>query len=67
MKELNTFLPNLKFTLESLKKRVVFLDLKFSLENGSTSTDNTKNSMICSQNLRLAIFVCIKRTLINIS
>ena len=49
MKELNIFLPNVKFTLESSKKRVDFLDLKVSLENGSIRTDHTKNSIIFSQ------------------
>ena len=33
MEKLNNFLPNLKFTYESSKKRAVFLDLNVSLEN----------------------------------
>ena len=38
MEGLNNFLPNL-FTYESSKKRVAFLDLNISLENGSVTTD----------------------------
>ena len=42
---LNNFLPNLKFTYESSKKRVAFLDLNVSLENGSVTTDlHTKST-----------------------
>ena len=33
MEKLNNFLPNFKFTYQSSKKRVVFLDLNVSLEN----------------------------------
>ena len=39
MEGLNNFLPNLQFTYESSKKRVAFLDLNVSLENGSVTTD----------------------------
>ena len=39
MEGLKNFLPNLKFTYESSKKRVAFLDLNDSLENGSVTTD----------------------------
>ena len=34
MEKLNQFLPNLKFTYESSQKKVAFLDLNVSLENG---------------------------------
>ena len=45
MEGLKNFLPNLKFTYESSKKRVAFLDLNVSLENGSVTTDlHTKST-----------------------
>ena len=40
MEVLNNFSPNLEFTYESSKKRVAFLDLNVSLENGSVTTDS---------------------------
>ena len=39
MEKLNQFLPNLKFTYESSQKKVAFLDLNVSLENGCITTD----------------------------
>ena len=51
MKGLNGFLPNLQFIYESLKKRVAFLDLNVSLENGSVSTDLHAKSTDCNQYL----------------
>ena len=47
MEGLNNFLPNLQFTCESLKKRVTFLDLNVSLENGSVTTDLHTKSTDC--------------------
>ena len=45
MEELHNFLPNLEFTYKSSKKRVAFLDLNVSLENGSVTTDlHTKST-----------------------
>ena len=49
MEGLNNFLPNLKFTCESSKKRVAFLDLNVSLENGSVTTDLHSKSTDCHQ------------------
>ena len=51
MEELNNLFPNLKFTYESLKKRVEFLDLNISLENGSIATDLRTKSTDCHQGL----------------
>ena len=48
---LNNFLPNLQFTYESSKKRVAFLDLNVSLENGSITTDLHTKSKNCYQYL----------------
>ena len=39
MEKLNQFLSNLKFTYESSQKKVAFLDLNVSLENGCITTD----------------------------
>ena len=44
---LYNFLPN--FTYESSKKRVAFLDLNASLENGSVTTDLHTKSTDCHQ------------------
>ena len=45
MEGFNNFLPNLKFTYESSKKKIAFLDLNVSLENGSVITDlHTKST-----------------------
>ena len=49
MERLNNFLPNLQFTYESSKKRVAFLDLNVSLENGSITTDLHTKSTNCHQ------------------
>ena len=43
------FLPNLQFTYESSKKRVAFLDLNVSLENGSVTKDLHTKSADCHQ------------------
>ena len=43
--------PNLQFTYESSKKRVAFLDLNISLENGSVTTDLHTESTNCHQYL----------------
>ena len=51
MEELNKLFPNLKFTYESLKKTVAFLDLNISLENGSIATDLRTKSTDCNQGL----------------
>ena len=42
---------NLKFTNESLEKRVVFLDLNVSLKNGSFTTNLHTRSIGCLQDL----------------
>ena len=39
MEGLDNFLPNIQFTCDLSKKRVTFLDLNVSLENGSITTD----------------------------
>ena len=49
MEGLNNFLPNFKFTSESSKKRVSFLDLNVNLENGSVTTDLHTTSTDCHQ------------------
>ena len=49
MERFNIFLQNLQFTYESSKKRVAFLDLNFSLENGSVTTDLHSKSTDCHQ------------------
>ena len=43
------FLPNLQFTYQSSKKRVAFLDLNVSLENGLVNTDLIIKSTDCHQ------------------
>ena len=37
LEALDNFLPNIQFTYDLLKKRVAFLDLNVSLENGSVT------------------------------
>ena len=44
MEKLNQFLPNLKFTYESSQRKVAFLDLNVSLENGCITTDLYTNN-----------------------
>ena len=51
MKGLNAFLPNLQFIYKSSKKRVAFLDLNVSLENGSITTDLHTKRTDCNQYL----------------
>ena len=51
MVKLNQFLPNLKFTYESSQKKVAFLDLNVSLENGCITTDLYTKSTDCHQYL----------------
>ena len=51
MQKLNQFLPNLKFMDESSQKKVVFLDLNVSLENGCITTDLYTKETDCHQNL----------------
>ena len=51
MEKLNQFLPNLKFTYESSQKKVAFLDLNVSLENGCITTDLYSKSTDCHQYL----------------
>ena len=51
MEKLNQFLPNLKFTYESSQKKVAFLDLNVSLENGCITTDLYTKSTDCHQYL----------------
>ena len=47
----NNFLPNLRFTYDSSKKRVAFLDINVSLKNGSVTTDLHTKSTDCHQYL----------------
>ena len=47
MEGLNIFWLNLLFTHESSKKRVAFLDLNVSLENGSVTTDSRNKNRDC--------------------
>ena len=51
MEKLNQFLLNLKFTYESSQKKVAFLDLNVSLENGCITTDLYTKSTDCHQYL----------------
>ena len=51
MEKLNQFLPNLRFTYESSQKKVAFLDLNVSPENGCTTTDLYTKSTGCHQYL----------------
>ena len=51
MERLNNFLWNLQFTYESSKKRVTFLDLNVSLQNGSITIDLHNKSTDCHQYL----------------
>ena len=48
---MNQFLPNLKFTYESSQRKVAFLDLNVSLENGCITTDLYTKSTDCHQYL----------------
>ena len=50
-RDLIDFFPNLQFTYESSKKRVAFLGLNVSLENGSVTTDLHIKSTDCHQHL----------------
>ena len=47
----NSFTPNLKFTYESSKKDISFLDLKVSLTKGKLSTDLHIKPTDCHQYL----------------
>ena len=49
MEGVNNFLPNVQFTYMSSKKRIAFLDLRASLENGSITTDLHIKSTNCHQ------------------
>ena len=51
MEELVKFLPNIKFTHESSKKRVAPVGFTVSLENGSITIDLHKNYIDCHQHL----------------
>ena len=51
MEKTNIFLPNLKFTYESSQKRLAFLDLNVSPENGCITTDLYIKSAYCHQYL----------------
>ena len=51
MEKLNQFLPNLKFTYESSQKKVAFLDLNVSFENGCIITYLYTKSTDCHQYL----------------
>ena len=51
MEKLNQFLSNLKFTYQSSQKKVAFLDLNVSLENGCITTDLYSKSTDCHQYL----------------
>ena len=51
MEKLNKFLPNLKFTYESSRKKVAFLDLNVSLGNGCITIDLYTKSTDCHQYL----------------
>ena len=51
MEKLNQFLSNFKFTYESSQKKVAFLDLNISLENGYITTGLYTKSRDCHQYL----------------
>ena len=51
MEKFNQFLSNLKFTYQSSQKKVAFLDLNVSLENGYITTDLYSKSTDCHQYL----------------
>ena len=51
MSSFDSFTPNLKFTYESNKKDISFLDLKVSLTNGKLSTDLHTKATDCHQYL----------------
>ena len=51
MSSFNSFFPNLKFTYESSKKDISFLDLKFSLSKNKLSTDFNIKPTDCHQYL----------------
>ena len=51
MSSFNSFTPNLKFTYESSKKDISFLDLKVSLTKGKLSTDLHIKATDCHQYL----------------
>ena len=51
MEKLNQFLPNLKFRDESSQKKVAFLNLNVSLENGCITPDLYIKSTDCHQYL----------------
>ena len=51
MEKLNQFLSNFKFTYESSQKKVAFLDLNISLENGCITTGLYTKSRDCHQYL----------------
>ena len=54
MGELNKFLPNLKFTYETSKDKLAFLDLNVSLKNGVISTDLHTKTTDCHQYLHFS-------------
>ena len=51
MEKLNQFLPKLKFTYESSLKKVAFLNLNVSLENGCITTELYTKTTDCHQYL----------------
>ena len=51
MSSFDSFTPNLKFTYESSKKDISFLDLKVSLTKGKLSTDLHIKATDCHQYL----------------
>ena len=51
LEALDNFLPNIQFTYDLLKKRVAFLDLNVSLENGSVTSCAQIKSTDCHQYL----------------
>ena len=51
MEGLNNFFPKLQFIYKPSRKRVAFLDLNVSLENGSVTTDLHTKSTDCNQYL----------------
>ena len=51
MAELNQFLPNLKFTNETSREKVAFLDVGVGVKNGMIFTDLHTKSTDCHQYL----------------
>ena len=62
LQELNNFNLDLKFTYESNKKEIPFLDLKVNLNEGKTSTDlYIKSTNISIYILHYPILITLRR------